>query len=321
MPASSTDNGGASSASLRECVCSSLHRRRRAPPLHRHPKAFRIQKDRHQILSTFPLLYWGTHERYCRSLLHVVSKSRSPFKTMFKKALTAFILPFLFLLSSPNSGSANPIAEKQKIPENPNEATGILQKMIVENGTATMKLDLNRLNGISVAPQKQEQLRFDIAADSFFSVLIFNDLLRGPEQGSMGLIPAGVNAPGYSNLPAALGASFKQLAIEKLSANEQFDLAVRDAKTGFTFFNIQGQQYDYDVAAQLLTVSGGKLAMSRDFANALGRPSEAGAIVGEISVGAAMQPVEIKELANGELKGVTMPHLHDAAGALVPTAT
>ena len=250
---------------------------------------------------------------------------------MFKKALTAFILPFLFLLSSPNSGSANPIAEKQKIPENPNEATGILQKMIVENGTATMKLDLNRLNGISVAPQKQEELRFDIAADSFFSVLVFNDLLRGPEQGSMALIPveaapkafgaAGSSVSQATRLPLQLGASFKQLTIEKLSSSEQFDLAVRDAKTGFTFFNIQGQQYDYDAAAQLLTVSGGKLAMSRDFANALGRPSEAGAVVGEISIGAAMQPVEIKELANGELKGVMMPPLHSAAGALAPMAT
>ena len=113
-----------------------------------------------------------------------------------------------------------------------------------------MKLDLNRLNGISVAPQKQEQLRFDIAADSFFSVLVFNDLLRGPEQGSMALIPveAAVSTAGSSvsqatRLPLQLGASFKQLTIEKLSSSEQFDLAVRDAKTGFTFFNIQGQQY------------------------------------------------------------------------------
>src|ERR1043165_9145803 len=137
---------------------------------------------------------------------------------MFKKALTAFILPFLFLLSLPNSGSANPIAEKQKIPENPNEATGILQKMIVENGAATMKLDINRLNGISVAPQKPEELRFDIAADSFFSVLVFNDLLRGPKQGSMGLIPveafpkafgaAGSSVSRATRLPLQLGASF-----------------------------------------------------------------------------------------------------------------
>jgi len=242
---------------------------------------------------------------------------------MLKKALTAFILPFLFLLTSSDAGSANPVAQRQKSPDNPAEAgtNGILQTMIVENGTAIMELDLNRLNGISVAPQRQEQLRFGIAANSFFSILVFNDLLRGPEQGSMALIPQGSSPAGVNNMPAALGASFKQLTIEKLPSSEQFDLAVRDAKTGFTFFNIQGHQYDYDAGAQSLTVNGGKLTMSQDFANALGRPSAVGAVVGEISVGAVMQPVEIKELANGELKGVTMPPLHSTAGAEAPTAT
>src|SRR5947208_1721286 len=164
-------------------------------------------------------------------------------------------------------------------------------------------------------------MRFDLAANSFFSILVFNDRLRGPEQGSMALMPAGVNAPGYSNLPVALNASLKQLAIEKLPSSEQFDLAVRDAKTGFTFFNIEGHQYDYDAGAQLLTVNGGRLTMSRDFAIALGRPSDVGALVGKISIGATMQPVEINELANGELKAVTMPPLHSAAGVLTPTAT
>jgi len=61
--------------------------------------------------------------------------------------------------------------------------------------------------------------------------------------------------------------------------------------------------------------------MSCDLANALGRPSDVGAVVGDISLGTAMQPVEIKELVNGELKGVTMPPVHSVSGALAPTAT
>src|SRR5207244_9814052 len=88
-----------------------------------------------------------------------------------------------------------------------NGATGVLQKMSVQSVTATMELDLNRLNASSVAPQKQEQMRFDLAANSFFTILVFNDRWRGPEQGSMALMPAGVNSPGYSNLPVALGGS------------------------------------------------------------------------------------------------------------------
>jgi hypothetical protein len=248
---------------------------------------------------------------------------------MLKKTLIAFILPLVVLLSRFDPSSANPIAQRPtsnaqrptlNSHQSQNGVTGVLQRMIVESGTATMELDLNRLNGTTSLTPKFEAWRFDVAANSFFSILVFNDLLRGPEQGSMALMLAGVNAPGYSNLPAALNASFKQLAIEKLRSSEQFDLAVRDAKTGFAFFNIEGQQYNYDAEAQLLTVNGGRLTMSRDFANALGRPSDARAVVGEISFGAVMQPVEIKELVNGELKEVTMPPLRSAAEAEEPMA-
>ncbi len=108
---------------------------------------------------------------------------------MLNKALTAFILPFLFLLGSSGADSADPIGQKQKSRDNQNEATGILQKMIVESGTVTMELDLNRLNGITFTAPKFEAWRFDVAANSFFSILVFNDLLRGPEQGSVALMP------------------------------------------------------------------------------------------------------------------------------------
>ena len=40
--------------------------------------------------------------------------------------------------------------------------TGTLQKMIVQNGSVTMDLDLNRLNGISSAPQQATTLQFAV---------------------------------------------------------------------------------------------------------------------------------------------------------------
>ena len=52
-----------------------------------------------------------------------------------------------------------------------------------------MDLDLDRLNGVAPRRRKRETLRFEVAANSFFTVLVFNDVLRGPEPGSMGLIP------------------------------------------------------------------------------------------------------------------------------------
>src|SRR2546430_11008167 len=143
-----------------------------------------------------------------------------------------------------------------------------------------MELDLDRLSGDGPLAAKVVQLRFDVAANSFFNVLVFNDLLRGPEQGSMALVPQ------YSiELPSALMASLNQLAVEKLPSAERFDLAVRNAKTGFTFFNIEGHQYDYDAKGQLLTITAGNLLVSKEFANALGRASDAGATVRKISLG------------------------------------
>src|SRR4029453_15349918 len=59
--------------------------------------------------------------------------------------------------------------------------------------------------------------------------------------------------------------------------------------------------------------------LSPEFANALGRPSAAGTAVGKISIGAAMQPIEIRRLVNGETKSVEMPPLQGAAGGEAPT--
>src|SRR6266446_19671 len=163
---------------------------------------------------------------------------------MSKLTLTGFALPLFLLFASPQASGPKAFGGTKKIADSQLQS-GTLQKMIVENGSVTMDLDLNRLNGISPASQNFESLQFAAAANSFFTILVFNDLLRGPEPGSIALSPAGVNAPGYSNLPLRLAGSLKQLVIEKLPSDQPFDLAVRDAKTGFTFFNIDGHDYDY----------------------------------------------------------------------------
>src|SRR2546426_464221 len=232
---------------------------------------------------------------------------------MSKLTRTGFTLLLLSLFASPAANSNNSAPRKQTIPESRGQS-GTLQKMIVENGTVTIDLDLDRLNADGSLAAKVVQLRLDVAANSFFSILIFNDLLRGPEQGSMALVPQ------YSmELPSALMASINQLAVEKLPSAERFDLAVRDAKTGFTFFNIEGHQYDYDANGRLLSIQGGRLLTSKEFAEALGQPADAGSAVGRISIGAAMRPIEITQLVNGEPKSLIMPPLNGAAGTEVPT--
>src|SRR6266478_2130100 len=230
---------------------------------------------------------------------------------MSRIMLTCFALLLLLFLGTSSENYA-----AQSKPNTSDVPTGTFQKMIVENGSVTMDLHLNRLNGISSIAARPVTFSFTAQANSFFTILVFNDLLRSPEPGSMALVPESEAAP---TLPAALAASLKQLVIEKLPADAAFDLAVRDGKTGFTFFNIEGNQYNYDAKAQLLTITGGRLLISNDFANTLGRPSDTGALVGEISIGATMQPIEIAQLdENGDVKSEALPALNQPGVGTVP---
>jgi len=220
------------------------------------------------------------------------------------------LLLVLFLSNS----SGNYAAEsKHGISDAP---TGTLEKMIVENGSVTMELDSSRLNGISSIAGRHATLEFSVAANSFFTILVFNDQLRGPEAGSIALVKQVGTA---TAVPAMLAASLNQLVVEKLPPDAAFDLAVRDRTTGLTFFEIRGHRYDYDSNARSLSITGGDLLLSKDFADALGRSPDAGAIIGRISIGAAMEPIEVQTIVNGEAKSVIMPALRGSAGTNAPT--
>ncbi len=219
-----------------------------------------------------------------------------------------FLLVLLFGLSRVDS--RNPDTKNN---HNGYAESGTIQKMIVENASVTMQLDLNGLNGSNSLVARPVTLQFSVAANSFFPILVFNDLLRAVKPGSMALIPQNVPA-----LPVRLGASVKQLVVEKLPSNQSFGLAVRDSKTGFTFFDVAGGDYDYNANARSLGIADGRLLISKEFANALGRPSDAGSVVGKISVGAAMQPIEIKQLVNGKSTSVVVPPLSQRAGPGAP---
>ena len=218
---------------------------------------------------------------------------------MIKSTLTSFMLPVLLLLSSSSDNSA--AREKQKSTDIQSET---VEKLIVVNGSATMEIDLDRLNdtGSVTEKSKLETLRFAVGPDSFFTILVTNDVLRGPLPGSMGLIPQ--NA---ANFPALLNASYHQLMIEKKPSDEAHDLVVRDSKSGFVFFNIEGHSYDYDASKHLLSIQDARLLVSTEFAAGLGRPAAAGSVAGSISIDATMSAIEITQVVNGEMKSVIMP--------------
>ena len=227
-----------------------------------------------------------------------------------KLTLSGFMFLLLLLFGLSRVFSRNP---DTKNTHDGNAPSGTLQKMIVENASVTMQLDLNGLNGSNSLVARPVTLQFSAAANSFFPILVFNDLLRGVKPGSMALIPS--RSGGIPALPVRLGASVKQLVVEKRPSNQSFGLAVRDSKTGFTFFDVAGGDYDYNANARSLGIEGGRLLISKEFANALGRPTDAGSVVGKISVGAAMQPIEIKQVVNGKPMSVVVPPLSQRAGS------
>src|SRR6185295_15368402 len=119
--------------------------------------------------------------------------------------------------------------------------------------------------------------------------------LRGLEPSSMTLIPQS-----EANVPAGLKASYHQLVVESTSWGEPFELVIRDQKTGFVFFNIEGHQYGYSASERLFSINEGRLLLSKEFATSLGRPAAAGSVVGKISATATMRPIEVTQVVNGE---------------------
>ena len=104
-----------------------------------------------------------------------------------KVTLTGFMFPLVLLFGSPRVDSRNPGTKNN---HNGYAQSGTLQKMIVENASVTMQLDLNGLNGSNSLVARPVTLQFSVAANSFFPILVFNDLLRAARAGLDGLDPA-----------------------------------------------------------------------------------------------------------------------------------
>src|ERR1044072_5909083 len=220
---------------------------------------------------------------------------------MLKRILSYFALPLLLLLSNSSGNSATQDADSQ---------TGTLEKMIVANGHVAMDLDLSRLNATAPVTKgsKRDTLRFQVAPNSFFTILVFENALRGAEPGTMSLV-----AENAAVLPEALLSSKGELVIERRPSEESFELVVRDGKTGFVFFGIEGHHSDYDAATHSLTIKDGRLRISEEFANKLGRPADVGAVVGGISIVTAMYAIESSTLVNGTVQSAVLPARSGAA--------
>jgi hypothetical protein len=176
--------------------------------------------------------------------------------------------------------------------------SGTLEKMIVANGVVTMNLDLKGLG----VEKPRESLRLTVAPNSFFTVLVFNNELRGPLPSSMTVTPEDGKKIG-----APFNLSSNEFVIEERPCDEAFDLVVRDSKRSVVFFNIDRQQYSYEPSKHLLRIDNGRLLMSESLAKQLGRASDASNEVGTISIEVTLYPIEITELVNGNATAAVLP--------------
>jgi hypothetical protein len=218
---------------------------------------------------------------------------------MFKTTLIA-LLPLLLFFGNGTENLLTGLNQKSRDDNN----TGTLEKMIVATGDVTMQLNLTRLNGTAARQRalKTGELRFEAVPDSFFTTMIYNNELRASLPGSMNLV-----AQNSVALPAKLNASLKDLVVEQLGWGGPYEMAIRDGKSGFTFFNIEGQEYLYNATDRSLNIQMGKMLISPEFANELGRPSDAGVVIGQLSIRANLRPIEVSQLVNGEIISDVLP--------------
>jgi hypothetical protein len=224
---------------------------------------------------------------------------------MLKTILVA-LLPLLIFFSNGSDRSFTKLGHSSA-----RQDTGTMEKMIVASGTVAMDLNMSRLNGgvRRVKASQPSSLLFDIQSSSFFKAVVFNGEFRGVMPSMMQLTPQTA-----ASLPAKLNESYGQLAVESLPWGGQYELVVRDAQTGFVFFNVEGQTFEYNADNRALSVQLGRLLLSNDFAAELGRPAEAGTLVGQITINATLQPTEVIQVVNGQVDGQEIPSLSPENG-------
>lgn len=214
------------------------------------------------------------------------------------KVVLISLLPLTLFLSE------NPIGIFSKISLGESQReTRTVEKLVASSGSVSISLDLDPINGSGEANGTNViELSFDVATDSFFTVLVSNDELRGPLPSSLGISP---RTSAY--IPSKLAESYDRLIIESLPWGSSYSLVLRDAESGFVFFNIEGHQFEYDATERIFKINGGRLLLSDEFAEALGRPTGLGKYVGTISGETRMHAIEVQKIVNGDVESSVLP--------------
>ncbi len=212
---------------------------------------------------------------------------------MIKLVLLA-LLPSLFFFG--NFGEQQILS----VSAPPTERT--YEKMTAASGTVSMKVDVNALYGSYTKEPVYTNIGFRAGTESFFTAIATDEEFRGLLPSSLHLQPEGESA-----VPGKLGTSLGQLIVESTAFGSHYSLVLRDAKTGFAFFNVEGHEYIYQPLGRFLAIKGGRLLISKEYAEELGRPNDAGRWVGEVSIDLSMRAIEIAKVVDGAVVSDSLP--------------
>ena len=210
------------------------------------------------------------------------------------KLLLLALLPSLFLFGN--------LDERQIISHTARPGERTYEKMTVASGTVSIKLDANALYGGHASDGAYINLGFRAGTESFFTAISADEEFRGLLPSSLPLIPAGNTA-----VSGKLGASISQLVVESTAFGSHYSLVLRDAKTGFAYFNVEGHEYLYQPHGRFLSIRGGRLLISKEYAEELGRSGDAGRWIGEVSMDLSMRAIEVTKVVDGNVVSDTLP--------------
>ena len=203
--------------------------------------------------------------------------------------------------------------------------TGTFQRMIVENGSVTMHLDLNRLNGINSAGGNTVHNSISPLRPTLSSLFWFSTIqLRDQEPGSIALmLPVDRcvrSTPRATVYRMLLASSLTQLVIEKPAPDAPFDFAgARRQERDSRFLRSKDTSTITTRTRSCLSITGGRLVVSKEFAESLGRPSDAGQRLAKFP---SAQPCNRSRSPmldeNGDVKSATLPALNQPGVGTVP---
>ena len=164
--------------------------------------------------------------------------------------------------------------------------------------------------------QDQPHLQFAVAANSFFTILVFNDQLRGPEPGSMALVP---QANALRPLPVSLSRISQAARRRKTSFGRERSISPCATARPDSPFLISKDISTITTPMRSCSASPAAAANLEGVCQRAWPPVRRRPVAGEISIGATMQPIEINQLdENGNVKSASLPALNQPGVGTVP---